>query len=124
MAINQVILEGTVGSVSPNEKGNYVYVSLAHDVYYKQDDKEIKETHWFGVSLFNGAAKWVLENVKKGDRVLVMGRLSSERYEKDGEQVASLRIIARTVRVTARKGEKASEAPAPTVSESVPDFDA
>ena len=109
MPVNQVMIEGTVGSLKPNEKNNYVYMSLAHDRKYKQNNKKVEEVHWFNIALFNGAAEWAMKNVRVGDRVLIMGRLLTDSYEKDGEQRSTVRIIANVIRVTARKGDKNQE---------------
>ncbi|RMF24967.1 MAG: single-stranded DNA-binding protein [Deltaproteobacteria bacterium] len=106
MAMNQAMLEGTVGSIKPNEKGNYVYVSLALDVQYKDGDKKVSETHWFPIVAFNGTAQYLLQNVNVGDRILIVGRLDTTSYEQDGQKVTQLRIVANTVRVTARKKEQ------------------
>lgn len=44
------------------------------------------EASWYRVSLWEDAGQALAEVVSKGDRVVVMGRLSIASFEKDGEK--------------------------------------
>lgn len=56
------------------------------------------ETIWFRVTLWGNLAEAVIEDVQKGSRVIVDGRLTQRSYKtKDGEQRVSLEISADTV---------------------------
>jgi single-strand DNA-binding protein len=55
------------------------------------------ETMWYSVTCWRGLADNVAASVRKGDRVVVTGRLSQRSYEKDGEKRISLEIDASSV---------------------------
>ena len=66
-----------------------------------KDDK--KETTWHNVVVFDEQAENVCEQVKKGSRVLVMGRLNKEKYtDKNGNERESVEIVADDVCVSLR----------------------
>lgn len=64
---------------------------------------EKKETTWHNVVVFDEQAENVCEQVKKGSRVLVQGRLSKDDYkDKDGNQRQSVEIVADDVCLSLR----------------------
>ena len=61
-------------------------------------EKKDGPTTWVDVVCFDEQADVVSQNIQKGDRVVVTGRLSLETYEKkDGTQGFSLRLVAEEV---------------------------
>jgi single-strand DNA-binding protein len=54
-------------------------------------------TDFIPVTCFGGQANAVLKHIGKGHLVAVDGRLQSSSYERDGERVYSLEVVARRV---------------------------
>lgn len=58
-----------------------------------KDDQ--KKTSWYDIVVFGEQAEAVVENIGKGDRIIVSGRLQVEDYEKkDGTKGKRVEIIA------------------------------
>jgi single-strand DNA-binding protein len=61
-----------------------------------KDDQ--KKTSWYDIVVFGDQAEAVVENIGKGDRIMVAGRLQVEDYEKkDGTKGKRVEIIADAV---------------------------
>lgn len=54
-------------------------------------------TNWFGVVAFRGLANHAHESFKKGDRVIVTGRLRVRKWEKDEKRGTSVEIEADSI---------------------------
>jgi single stranded DNA-binding protein len=95
--MNQIIIEGNLGS-DPEMKmfkdETLASFSLAHTPRSKVNNQwEDGETVWFRVTFWNSKSDSVLENLKKGDKVMVVGKLSQSNYtNKAGESKNSLEI--------------------------------
>lgn len=59
-------------------------------------------TDFIGVTCFGPTARAVTEHIGKGHLVAIQGRLRSSRFERDGETVHSLDVIANRVEFLAR----------------------
>ncbi len=59
-------------------------------------------TDYIGITCFGPTARAVAEHIGKGHLVGIQGRLRSNRYERDGETVHSLDVIANRVEFLAR----------------------
>lgn len=95
--MNQIIIEGNLGSdpeIKMLKDEVLASFSLAHTPRKKVNGQyEDGETIWFRVTFWNAKSDAVIENLKKGDRVAVVGRLSQSTYKtKDGETKTSLEI--------------------------------
>ncbi|MGX1631239.1 single-stranded DNA-binding protein [Streptomyces albidoflavus] len=55
------------------------------------------DTLFLSVSVWRQQAENVAESIKRGDRVIVVGRLGQRHYEKDGERKSSYEIQAEDV---------------------------
>ena len=95
---NEIKIEGNLGS-DPEMKmfkdETLASFSLAHTPRSKgaSGQWEDGETIWFRVTFWNSKSDSVLENLKKGDKVLVIGKLSQSNYvNKAGEAKNSLEI--------------------------------
>ncbi|MFE1203475.1 single-stranded DNA-binding protein [Streptomyces sp. NPDC058762] len=55
------------------------------------------DTLFLSVSVWRQQAENVAESIKRGDRVIVVGRLGQRQYEKDGERKSSYEIQAEEV---------------------------
>jgi single-strand DNA-binding protein len=93
--MNTITIHGNVGQepelrYTANQKA--VITFSVGDTYGK-DDK--KKTTWHNVTAFGSLAENIAHSVKKGDTVLVTGRLETEEYnKKDGTKGKSTRLIA------------------------------
>ena len=66
-----------------------------------KDDQ--KQTQWHRVTVFDEQAEVVVEQVRKGARVLVTGRLQIDKYtDKDGQERTSYDIVADDVCLSLR----------------------
>jgi len=108
MAINQIQIEGNVGSdpeLKLTKDESLATFSLAHTPWTKA--KGQGETIWFRVTFWERKADLVLDNVKKGDKLLIIGTFKYSTYEKDGVTKASLDITGNEFAIMPRsqKGE-------------------
>ena len=95
--MNQIMIEGNLGSdpeVKMLKDEVLASFSLAHTPRKKVNGQyEDGETIWFRVAFWNNKSDSVIENLKKGDRIAVVGRLAQSTYKtKDGEVKTSLEI--------------------------------
>lgn len=54
-------------------------------------------TTWFRVSLWNREGEAAIEALRKGDKVLVTGRLDVSTYDKEGQTMTMLEVTAGSV---------------------------
>jgi single-strand DNA-binding protein len=81
------------------------------------------ETIWFGVSCWRMLAENVAASVKKGDRVVVTGRLRARSWTTEqGEERSNLEIEAQTVGFDLARGKAVQERPTPLTVTSDPGF--
>ena len=72
------------------------------------------QTVWFGVSCWRALAENVAASVKKGDRVVVTGRLRAHTWKTEqGEERSSLEIKAQTVGFDLSRGKAVQERSVP-----------
>lgn len=98
--LNQVVIAGRLVSdpeisiTDNNKKRTYVTVAVPRS--YKNVDGTY-DTDFIRCVLWNGIAESTCEYCKKGDIVGVKGRIQTSSYEKDGEKVYPVDIIAEKV---------------------------
>lgn len=122
--MNQLlILVGNVGKdpemrYTPNGQAVTSF-SLATSHQYTKNNEKVKETTWFRVSVWGKQAEIVNQYVKKGAKLYIEGRLTSDQatggpkvYTKqDGTAAASFDVMASTVRfLDARREEQPAQA--------------
>jgi len=74
-------------------------ITIANDRPYKDGDEWKRKTSFLAVTCWNQTAENVAERLRKGDPVLVQGRLDNEEWEtKDGDKRSKTKITARSVR--------------------------
>ena len=100
--VNSVTLLGRVGN-QPELRGagkehSCAAFSLATSTYWKKDfnDTEFQQqTEWHNIAVFNPYLReMIMEQVKKGERVHVQGKLKYSMYEKYGVKIRSASIHA------------------------------
>jgi single-strand DNA-binding protein len=100
------------------------------------DGEKVKETTWWRVSIWGKMAEACNTYLKKGSKVLVVGRMNSDPQtggprlwtRQDGSSAANYEITAQTVQFLSSKGEGGGEAPeaggdfegTPTESDDIP----
>ncbi len=76
-----------------------------------KDDQKV--TTWHNVTVWDEQAQNVAEQVTKGARVLVIGRLQKEQYtDKDGNKRESVEIVADDVCLSLKWGNRSGSRPA------------
>lgn len=76
---------------------------------FNRDTNEWKDGDplFLGVSVWRQQAENVAESIRRGDRVIVVGRLTQRQYEKDGERRSSYEIQADEVAPSLRSASAA-----------------
>ena len=96
--LNRAVIRGIVGSVKITEVGDTKMARMAvatNYAYKAKDGSCILETVWHSVVLFEGHGISGLEEVSKGDKVHIEGRIRNQRYTgADGVERTSTEILA------------------------------
>lgn len=95
--INKVILIGRTAnkpSIKEGKSGTkYCHFSLATNTGYG----EKKQTDWHDITSFGKTAELCAQYVDKGSLIMVEGRITYDKYEKDGKTTKTTKIIADNV---------------------------
>ncbi len=79
------------------------YFAIYHDWTDAKGEKK-EETEWTPITVLNPrAAKWIVENIRKGDTVHVEARVRQNSYEKNGEKFY---VIVDAVDLVSRKFDR------------------
>lgn len=107
--INKVILIGRTAnkpSLKEGKSGNkYCHFSLATNTGYG----EKKQTDWHDITSFGKTAELCAQYVDKGSLIMIEGRITYDKYEKDGKTTKTTRIIADDVTFLSSKNQTQSE---------------
>ena len=107
--INKVILIGRTAnkpSIKEGKSGNkYCHFSLATNTGYG----EKKQTDWHDITSFGKTAELCAQYVDKGSLIMVEGRITYDKYEKDGKTTKTTKIIADNVTFLSSKNQTQSE---------------
>lgn len=111
--IAEFTLIGRVGTIK--QVGKTVRVSVCANYPFKDDKGQWKDdAHWNEVTIFTKAIQsYVSEHVSKGDLVHVRGRLRQNSYERDGQRVYTVDLIALEVGRLAQASERAADSRLP-----------
>lgn len=97
--INKVVLSGCAGSDAEirilGNNQRLARVSMAVNEHFKNGlGEEVKKTQWFSLTFWNAKADEAVEQLKKGTRFSVEGRLQTNHYEaKDGTKRYTTEIV-------------------------------
>lgn len=61
-------------------------------------------TQWFNIVAWENLADVCAHYLRKGDAVLIAGRMTSRKYEKDGVQREAWELVAQTMQMLGSKG--------------------
>lgn len=100
----KVVLIGNLGAKPElNETRSGVPVanlSLATNERWTKDGQRQERTEWHRVVLWQGLAEIASQYLKKGDRVLIEGRIQSREYEdRNGNPARSYEIVGNELRM-------------------------
>lgn len=124
--MNIVILKGNV-TATPDvktyetEHGTFTVARTAIAVNEYAGKGKDKKTQFFNIEARNKLAEVMGLYVKKGDNIAIVGRLSNEEYEKDGEKKKITKVIIVELELPSKKKE--TEETTETVPVDVPDAD-
>lgn len=102
-----VIVQGNVGrdpEIKTSQSGKSV---CRFSVAVSDKGPRGEHTEWFRSVAFDKTAEIVAQYVKKGDPILVEGRLKTDEYEKDGEKRKSTDLLVSRVTLLGGKRDRA-----------------
>ena len=114
--MNKAILMGRLGR-DPELKrtqagGAVVSVSLATNEREKQGDAWVDVTEWHYIVAFGRTAELMAERCRKGDPVLVDGRMKTRKWQgQDGTERQRTEVVASDVRFLAKMPSERGEMP-------------
>ena len=105
--VNKVVFTGFAGSdaevkvLSGNQK--LARVNLAVNEFHKNAaGEEVKKTQWFSLTFWNAKADLAEEQIKKGTRLTIEGKLQTGSYEaKDGTKRYTTDIVVTEIAIAA-----------------------
>lgn len=119
---HSIIIAGSLGGdpemrYMPNGNAVTNFSVATNRKYTAGDGNQVSETTWFRVSVFGKSAEACNKYLCKGSRVLVVGRLSSDKAtggpkiwnKSDGTPSASFEVVAETVRFLSRDERQKQE---------------
>lgn len=125
MSFNQVILIGNLGKdpETIHSKGGSLVCkfSLATTERYNKENK----TEWHRIVAFGKLAEICQQYLEKGKQVCIVGKITTNTWEKDGVTHYMTEIIANEMRMLGGKGEGRAQQQAPARPEThhAPDND-
>lgn len=113
MSVNKVILIGNVGN---DPEVNYVKEDLpvarfrlaTNESYKNKEGQRVDNTEWHNIVVWRGLAKIVEQYVKKGSKLYIEGKITTNQYEKDGQTKYFTEIQAREMKMLDRASESSS----------------
>ena len=96
-----------------------LHIRIAHNERFKDAAGEWADrAAFFDVTIWSGLGEWIGNNVSKGDKVVVAGRLRWREWEKDGDKRQAVDITADSVIPIPRtaSAQPADEAPVEEVA--------
>jgi len=110
--MNTITVIGNVGKepeVRFNSAGKAIATFSVATTFGKDDNKQ---TTWHDVVCFGEQAEQIADNLTKGCRVIVVGRLNKDSYEtKDGTKRTKVEIVADDIGVSLRWPAKSAGTP-------------
>ena len=99
---------GRVGKIK--EFDGKVNVTVCANYPTKKDGETRDNPHWNEVSIFAEAVRgYATKYAKAGDLVYIRGRIKQNSFERNGEKVYTVDMVAEEFSILASKAEKADE---------------
>ena len=83
-------------------------ISIANNRIYTKNSEKVTEVSYFDVEAWGAIAENCAKYLKKGNGIIVEGRLRQDRWEKDGKTQSRVRISANNIHFMPKKREDAS----------------
>lgn len=100
MDLNQSIIKGRLGSnpeIIVKENSQVAFFSVATSERYKDKDGNYQEiVDWVDTKAFGNQVDHI-KNLKKGDSVLIVGKIKAESWEKNGVKEYGQYLIAKRI---------------------------
>lgn len=102
--LNKVMLIGNLGAdpeIRYTPAGDPIAtLRLATTRKWKDKNGERKEeTEWHRITLFGSLAKFAGDYTKKGSKMYIEGRIKTDKYQKDGQDVYTTGIIGESLQM-------------------------
>lgn len=113
MAVNKCIFIGNLGRdpelrFMPNGNAVANFSIAISEKYKDKTSGEMKElTEWVNIAMFGRLAEVAGEYLKKGSKVYIEGKMKTEKYEKDGVERYSTKIIGERMEMLSGKSDAA-----------------
>lgn len=96
--MNKVFIIGHIGQdpqvINKTSGNKIVKFSIASNESYKdKQGNKVEATEWHNVTVFGKQADVAEQYFKKGSKILVEGKIKTDKYEKDGQTRYSTGII-------------------------------
>ena len=98
--INNVTLLGRVTSdvkYTETENAKLIKFSMVTNRSVKKDGEWVQQPTFHTIVFFGNLAKWLSENLSKGQQVFVTGRLDKRQWEYEGKTYYATEVIANNV---------------------------
>jgi len=93
-------------------------LSIANNRIYSKNSEKITEVSYFDVEVWGVIAENCVKYLKKGNGIIVEGRLRQDRWEKDGKTQSRVKIAANSIHFMPKKREDVSGQPMRSESQS------
>ena len=112
--LNHVVLIGRLTRDLGDDERSFAYVgngqaraniSIAVNRSKKSGDEWIDETSYFDITIWGKTAENLKPYLNKGKQICVEGHLKQDRWEKDGQKMSRVTIIADNVQLLGGKSE-------------------
>lgn len=120
--LNHVVLIGRLTKDLGTDERSFGYVangqaranvSIAVNRSRKNGDQWIDEVNYFDVTIWGKTAENLKPYLTKGKQIAIDGYLKQDRWEKDGQKMSKVSIVANNVQLLGGKGDGPSAAAAP-----------
>lgn len=96
--MNKAILVGNIGNapeITNLENGNKIakFSIATSETYKNKQGEKVTDTEWHNITAFGKVAEIIEKYFEKGSKILVEGKIKTDRWEKDGVKKYSTGII-------------------------------
>ncbi|MBF0387400.1 MAG: single-stranded DNA-binding protein [Candidatus Omnitrophica bacterium] len=83
-------------------------MSIANNRIYTKNNEKVTEVSYFDIDVWGVVAENCVKYLKKGNGIIVEGRLRQDRWEKDGKTQSRVTITANNIHFMPKKREETS----------------
>jgi len=111
--INKVVVVGRLTRDVEMVDGQQIakFSIATNEKFKKKDGETIENTSFFDVTAFGKFAEMLGQWLKKGQQVIVEGKLKQERWEQDGQKRSKIGIICSNIQFIGGKNEDQQQQP-------------